>query len=147
MLNFVRALIVFAIWTNATTNMHNAVIKKVMRANILFFDKNPIGRIVTRFSKDLAVLDFMLPFMIIWCTQGFFRAIFVSITVSIINPWLFIGLVIALILMILLLRRGVRPMQEQMKLDGISRGPIHSTFAMIISGLVTIRTFGKFNYF
>jgi len=67
-INFVRALIVFKIWTNATTNMHNAVIEKVLRANILFFDKNPIGRIVTRFSKDLAVLDFMLPFMIIWCT-------------------------------------------------------------------------------
>ena len=33
----------------------------VMKAKILFFDSNPIGRIVTRFSKDIMYLDTNLP--------------------------------------------------------------------------------------
>ena len=32
-------------------------------------------------------------------------------------------------------------------MDGILRGPIHSTFAMMISGLVTLRAFDKVKFF
>ena len=37
--------------------MHNQMADKVLRAPILFFDSNPIGRITTRFSKDMTMLD------------------------------------------------------------------------------------------
>ena len=38
--------------------MHNELIAYVFRAPInLFFDVTPIGKILNRFSKDLAVLD------------------------------------------------------------------------------------------
>jgi hypothetical protein len=37
--------------------MHSKMIEKVIRSKILFFDSNPIGRIFTRFSKDVYVLD------------------------------------------------------------------------------------------
>ena len=39
------------------TNMHNRVTWSVIRAKILFFDSNPIGRILTRFSKDIGMVD------------------------------------------------------------------------------------------
>jgi ATP-binding cassette, subfamily C (CFTR/MRP), member 1 len=32
---------------------------KLLRAPVIFFDSNPIGTILTRFSKDIAVTDFM----------------------------------------------------------------------------------------
>ena len=38
-------------------------------------------------------------------------------------------------------------MQESQKFDGILRGPIHNTFAMVIQGLVTLRAFNKFDHF
>lgn len=45
----------------ANTNMHNYMTEKVMRAKILFFDSNPSGRISTRFSRDMVILDFLMP--------------------------------------------------------------------------------------
>ena len=38
-------------------------------------------------------------------------------------------------------------MQQSQKLDGILRGPIHSTFAFVIQGLVTLRAFDRVGYF
>jgi len=32
--------------------MHNAMAERIIRSNIIFFDSNPTGRILTRFSKD-----------------------------------------------------------------------------------------------
>jgi len=61
-----RAAVVFWIISKSTTNMHHVVSNRVLRANILFFDSNPIGRIVTRFSKDVAVLDFIIPTFVIF---------------------------------------------------------------------------------
>jgi len=45
----------------ATTGMHNKMAEMVIRSKILFFDSNPSGRIATRFTKDLAMSDFILP--------------------------------------------------------------------------------------
>lgn len=92
--------------------MHNLVTKRVLRANILFFDSNPIGRIVTRFSKDLSVMDFILPPYFIWISIGVFRAITVTIMVGIVNPYLFIGLAVGIVLMSLVLWWGELPMAE-----------------------------------
>ena len=52
-----RALVCFWIFITCNTNLHNCVSERVLKAEILFFDSNPIGRIVTRFSKDISVLD------------------------------------------------------------------------------------------
>jgi hypothetical protein len=38
-------------------NLLTKMTKKVLRARILFFDSNPIGRIITRFAKDMVILD------------------------------------------------------------------------------------------
>jgi len=86
--------------------------KAVLHSKILFFDSNPIGRIVTRFSKDMTVFDLVLPGLATFASNGAFRAIGVFIVVSIINPWLTIAAVIAVILMVLLTRIALRPMVE-----------------------------------
>lgn len=145
--NFVRGLISFCFISHATTNMNNQVCERVLRADILFFDRNPVGRILTRFSKDIAVMDFSIAPFFIWCSMGIFRAITVTITIGIINPWLFIGLAISLVLMWLSMKRSVRIMQEYQKLDGILRAPIHSTFQTMVEGLVSLRVSNKFGYF
>jgi ABC-type multidrug transport system fused ATPase/permease subunit len=63
----------------------------LLRAKITFFDSNPIGRIVTRFTKDFAVLDMSMPLQLVVLTHGAFRSISVFIVICIINPWLLIS--------------------------------------------------------
>lgn len=146
-LSLSRASLIFWIFHTSVTNMHNYVCHRVLRATILFFDSNPIGRIVTRFSKDVGVLDFLVPILMIFISQGVFRTFTVAVTVGIINPYLFIFIAISLAMMVYALKQGSRTMQESQKMDGVLRGPIHTTFATVIQGLVTLRQFNKLSYF
>ena len=41
--------------------MHDAMLASILRAPILFFDSNPVGRVLNRFSKDIGFSDNMMP--------------------------------------------------------------------------------------
>ena len=44
--------------------LHNSALKALVLAPSVYFDKNPIGRILNRFSKDIGVVDGPLQFYI-----------------------------------------------------------------------------------
>ena len=98
-LTFSRGLTIFLIFITSTTNMHKALVDKLLRSKILFFDSNPIGRIFTRLSKDVTVLDLMLPKISGLATFTIFRTISVFITVVVVYPWMIPVVLIALFLM------------------------------------------------
>ena len=70
--------------------MHMAMAKAIVRAKVVFFDSNPIGRIITRFSKDMAVLDYIVSRICVVMSYGFFRTTSVIIALCIVNFWLVI---------------------------------------------------------
>lgn len=45
----------------AASTLHALLLSGVMRLPMMFFDTTPIGRILSRFSKDVEVLDDELP--------------------------------------------------------------------------------------
>jgi ATP-binding cassette subfamily C (CFTR/MRP) protein 1 len=49
---FIRSLLSFDALVRAAHTLHNGMLRAVVRAPVLFFDSNPIGRILNRFSKD-----------------------------------------------------------------------------------------------
>lgn len=105
-----RSALVFWIFAICVTNLHNIVSERVIRAKILFFDSNPIGRIVTRFSKDVLVLDFIVPVFFVYVLNGILRTFVVAITVGIINPYLFIAIAVAVVIMVFVLRHATETM-------------------------------------
>lgn len=90
LLTFLRALVIYSISLTASKNMHNAMVEKVTRAQILFFDSNPVGRVQTRFSKDTATLDLLIPPITVFASFGLFRTITVFGVVCFIQPWLLV---------------------------------------------------------
>jgi ATP-binding cassette, subfamily C (CFTR/MRP), member 4 len=144
---FGRAMVIIGIYNYSTTNMHHQMVEKVIRSKILFFDSNPVGRIFTRFSKDISVLDILLPGVTVFATFGLFRTITVVITLAVIHPLLLIVVALALFLMILILKRALGPLRESQRIDSVYRGPIHSSFTNVVNGLVTLRAFERIPYF
>lgn len=54
-------LIGLAIWgTNVSRVLHDDLIDRISRSVIAFFDATPIGRILTRLSEDMSLIDFLL---------------------------------------------------------------------------------------
>jgi len=49
---------------NAASRLHEAMLNRVLRAPMSFFDTTPLGRILNRFSKDIDVVDVVLPMII-----------------------------------------------------------------------------------
>jgi len=103
---FIRESTIFGVALRTSTKMHLAMCERVLRANILFFDSNPIGRIITRFSKDMAVLDLIAPSVSILMTYGIFRAFTVTISLVIINYWLLIPTALSVTYLIYLMRNA-----------------------------------------
>ena len=70
-LSTLRAILFFLLMLNASRIVHNRMFARVLRAPILFFDTNPVGkhhmiiihilsltgRVLNRFSKDVGFLD------------------------------------------------------------------------------------------
>ena len=48
----------------ASKLIHEKLLYRIMRSPMAFFDTNPIGRILNRFSSDVDVADGQLPFQV-----------------------------------------------------------------------------------
>lgn len=47
---------IFGVLTSNNT-IHEKMLKRIIRAPILYFDTNPSGRLINRFSTDLSLAD------------------------------------------------------------------------------------------
>ena len=115
-----------------------------MRAPInLYFDVTPIGRVLNRFSKDVDVIDFMLPVFFAMALQSTFILIGATILCVVSAPW-FAVVVPLLIYVFNRLRRYVEQVSRELKrLDATTRSPILSLFAETLNGQASIRAYGS----
>jgi ATP-binding cassette subfamily C (CFTR/MRP) protein 4 len=56
-----RTVIFYKLCINSSKYLHKAMFQSVMFTKIRFFDLNPLGRIMNRFSKDIGVIDETIP--------------------------------------------------------------------------------------
>jgi ATP-binding cassette subfamily C (CFTR/MRP) protein 4 len=45
----------------ASANLHNKMFNIIMRAPMNFFERNPVGRVLNRFTRDMGFVDDPLP--------------------------------------------------------------------------------------
>jgi ATP-binding cassette subfamily C (CFTR/MRP) protein 4 len=55
--SFVRSVYFFNAAIRSARHLHDSMFYAVVQTPILFFDTNPVGRILNRFSKDIGLLD------------------------------------------------------------------------------------------
>ena len=124
----------------ASENLHDQMTKAVMKAPVLFFDTNPVGRILNRFSKDIGCMDDLLPGQFLFAVQlclYFFSATLLS---AIANVWLFITCVPLTVLFICLTKYYLKSSREIRRLEAITCSPVYSLIADTVAGLEVIRS-------
>ena len=57
---YLRAIVMTFTGIRASRSLHEELLRSVLRAPLEFFDTTPIGRLLSRFSKDLDTLDTLL---------------------------------------------------------------------------------------
>lgn len=123
----------------ASKNLHNQLIDRVFHARTSFFDTNPMGRILNRFSKDVDQMDSMLPVAAQDCLQMLFVALGSLITISVILPWFILPLVPIVVGFVILQRMYKKSSRELKRIEAVSRSPLYAQFVETVNGLSTIR--------
>lgn len=115
------------------------VLKSVLNAPIAFFDSNPIGRILNRFSRDIDVLDNSIPDSISTFLTVFFSALFSVFQGCLKNPPT-IPLYILSIAAFFFLQRYFRAsLRELKRMDSLTRSPLFSFFSESVVGCSTVK--------
>ncbi|XP_074607934.1 ATP-binding cassette sub-family C member 4-like [Acropora palmata] len=118
------------------------MVKAVLHAKLLFFDTNPTGRILNRFSRDIGCIDEQLPQYSIICIQYLFFVLSGALIPAFANPWLLLVLFPILLTFGLFTRYYLKTSRELKRLESICRSPVFSHFSETMAGLDTIRTSG-----
>ena len=148
----VSASLIFAIFRaygfllvslRCSERLHDKMVLAILQAPVLFFDSNPVGRILNRFSKDIGCLDELLPKTFLVSIQRVLL-VFVSIIVpTVTNPWLLFLVIPLTVLVLCISKYYLKTSRELKRLESICRSPVFSHFSETLNGLDTIRTRGR----
>ncbi|KAK7322538.1 hypothetical protein VNO77_25923 [Canavalia gladiata] len=129
----------------AAKRLHDAMLDKILRVPLVFFQTNPVGRIINRFAKDMGDIDTMVVNMVNLCLGQVWQLLstFVLIgTVSTISLWAIMPLLIFFYAAYLYYQSTSR---EVKRLDSISRSPIYAHFGEALNGLSSIRAYKAYD--
>lgn len=59
-----RAFAYFLFSSRASVRLHKIIFEKIINAKMLFFDTHFVGNILNRFSRDLALIDEVIPYIV-----------------------------------------------------------------------------------
>lgn len=134
-----RGYLFFKICMHASKVLHDRMFGSILRATMRFFDTNPSGRILNRFSKDMGAIDEYLPKAIMDFIQIALVMFGILIVITIINPLLLVAILIVAIIDYWVLQLYLRPSQDLKRLEGICRSPVFSHLSATLTGIATIR--------
>ena len=139
----VRAYGFLLICLRCAERLHDKMLLAILQAPVLFFDSNPVGRILNRFASDVGCVDELLPKTFLEAVQNLLSIsilILISITT---NPWLFFLAFPLTTMVVYISKYYLKTARELKRLESISRSPVFSHFSETLVGLDTIRTRGR----
>ncbi|XP_070656492.1 ATP-binding cassette sub-family C member 4-like [Bos indicus] len=136
-----RSLLALYILVNSSQTLHNKMLKSILRVPVLFFDRNPAGRILNRFSKDIGYMDDVLPSSFQKFFQTFLQVIGVVVVVVVVIPWIAIPVIPLGVIFFFLRRYFLETSRDVKRLECSTQSPVFSHLASSLQGLWTIRAY------
>lgn len=137
---FARSYLTMKLGVRASRTLHEDMLRSVFRAPLSFFSATPSGQILSRFGKELEVVDRSLPDgigSVMYCFLNiFFSALALAGAVSpgmaaplALVGWFYVGI----------MRRFRRAARDLKRSESKSRSPIYTHFKEALRGAETIR--------
>ncbi|EAS04319.2 ABC transporter C family protein (macronuclear) [Tetrahymena thermophila SB210] len=127
--------------------IHRQMFSHLTRAPVFYFDSNPTGRIVNKFSSDIGTMDFVLFFHLIDCTENPLTFLNLMLTVSLYNNYFFILAGFYALCLYLWLIYSKELIVQSKSLDTVYKGPVMSLFSTTIQGVVSIKVYKQMSQF
>lgn len=147
LLTFFRTFLLVRFGCNASQVLHKNLLATIMNAPQSFFDTTPLGRILSRFSKDIYSIDIELNEY-----MDFFLFMSLNVIVSIgtivfVTPWFGVALPPLGFVYFKVLNYFRNVARETKRLESVSRSPVYAQFSESLGGLTTIRAYGESDRF
>jgi ABC-type multidrug transport system fused ATPase/permease subunit len=142
-LSIARSLVLWTMMLAVSRNLHDTLFLRVLRAPVVFFDSNPIGRILNRFSRDMDHLDNMLPFNVDNLSSSLMVAFGAFAAIISVFPYFAFAIIPLWVAFRYFQKRFLAVSREIKRIDGITRSPQYAHFSASLQGLDSVRGYGR----
>ncbi|EFN78037.1 Probable multidrug resistance-associated protein lethal(2)03659 [Harpegnathos saltator] len=140
-LGITRSLFFYKTCMTCSQRLHDLMFSALIRTGMRFFDTNPSGRILNRFSKDMGTIDELLPKAILDAGQMNMVMLGAVIVTCVINP-IFLAPVTIIGFIFYWIRKVYLKTSKNIKrLEAIMRSPVFTHLNATLNGLTTIRAY------
>ncbi|XAR52260.1 Xenobiotic-transporting ATPase [Bertholletia excelsa] len=136
-----RSLAVVSMGMQSSKSLFSQLLNSLFRAPMSFYDSTPLGRILSRVSSDLSIVDLDLPFSFIF-TLGSTTNTYANLTVLAVVTWQVLFVSIPMIILAIRLQSYYfASAKELMRINGTTKSLVANHLAESIAGSMTIRAF------
>ena len=139
--SFVATLILLYGNIHASRKLYSELILKVVRLPMSFFDSQPAGRLLNRFTSDTESMDSQVGSVLAMAMSCVVSVMFSLIIVTAVTKVVIVAIAVLAILYFRIQQRYVATTREIKRLDALGLSPIYSHFNESLQGLQTIRAF------
>ncbi|KAF8380113.1 hypothetical protein HHK36_027584 [Tetracentron sinense] len=137
----VRSLSVVFLGLQSSKSLFTQLLNSLFRAPMSFYDSTPLGRILSRVSADLSIVDLDVPFSLVFAVGATTNAYAnLGVLAAVTWPILFVSIPMVY-LAIRLQRYYFASAKELMRLNGTTKSLVANHLAESIAGAMTIRAF------
>ncbi|GKV23231.1 hypothetical protein SLEP1_g32981 [Rubroshorea leprosula] len=139
---FLRSLYLVVLSCSASESIFSTLLKSLFRASMSFYDSTPLGRILSRVSSDLSIIDLEIAIKSVIAVGSTMNA-YLMLAVLGILAWPVVFVIIPTVyLSILLQKYYFASSKELIRINGTTKSVEASYLAESIAGAMTIRAFG-----
>ncbi|XP_023552326.1 ABC transporter C family member 10-like [Cucurbita pepo subsp. pepo] len=138
-----RSVLTALLGLQSSKSLFSQLLTSLFRSPMSFYDSTPLGRILSRVSMDLSIVDLDVPFSLIFAVGATANA-YAALGVLAVITWqvLFISIP-TIVLAICLQRYYFASAKELMRLNGTTKSIVANHLSESIAGAVTIRAFAE----
>ncbi|CAI0414761.1 unnamed protein product [Linum tenue] len=138
---FLRIFSLVRLGCGASEAIFSKLIISLFRAPMSFYDSTPLGRILSRVSSDLSIIDLEVASKLAVSLGSTLNA-YTSLALLAILAWPVLFIITPILYLIMILQRYYfNTAKELMRINGTTKSSLLNHFAESISGAMTIRAF------